>query len=74
MLYPKIEDCVEKVGCKYTLTIIAAKRAKDLATKMPAHFVGSRTKEISFALREAADGRLAVARVGSADTKLGATA
>ena len=73
MLYPKIEDAVEKVGCKYTLTIIAAKRAKDLATKMPAHFVGSRTKELTFALREAAVGQLTVARIGG-DTKLGATA
>ena len=70
MLYPKIEDCVEKIGCKYTLTIIAAKRAKDLAMKAPAHFVGSRTKELSFALREVSHGKILVSRVGG-DTKLG---
>ncbi|MCL2847100.1 MAG: DNA-directed RNA polymerase subunit omega [Firmicutes bacterium] len=65
MLYPKIEECVEKIGCKYTLTIVAAKRAKDLATKSPVNFQNSRTKEISFALREIAEGKVTVARVGT---------
>ena len=65
MLYPKIEDCVEKVGCKYTLTIIAAKRAKELAMKSPAHFVNSKTKELSFALREIATGKIVVHRAGA---------
>ena len=67
MLYPKIEDCVERIGCKYTLTIIAAKRAKDLGMKAPAHFVNSRTKELSFALREIGQGKVIANRVGSAN-------
>jgi len=67
MLYPKIEDCVENIGgCKYTLTLIAAKRAKDLAMKSPAHFVNSRKKELSFALREIAAGKISISRVGTA--------
>jgi len=47
MLYPKIEDCVAQVGCKYTLTVIAAKRAKDLVTKAPVAVAESGKKELS---------------------------
>ena len=52
MLYPKIEDCVSAVKCKYTLAVVIAKRAKELAMKQPAEFVNSHTKEISYALNE----------------------
>ena len=65
MLYPKIEDAVKQIGCKYTLTIVAAKRSKDLAMKMPAHFVGSSKKEITYALGEAAAGKLEVTRINN---------
>lgn len=58
MLYPKIEECVEKVGNKYALTIISAKRGRDLAMKMPIEFANSRTKELTFALREIAEGQI----------------
>jgi len=63
MLYPKIEDCVEKIGCKYTLTIIAAKRSKDLAKNSYASFVDSKTKELTFALAEVAGGKLVINRI-----------
>jgi DNA-directed RNA polymerase subunit omega len=59
MLYPKIEDCVEAVSCKYTLAVIVAKRAKELTMKMPAEFVDSKTKEITYALNEILNGKLA---------------
>ena len=72
MLYPKIEDCVAQIGCKYTLTIITAKRAKDLSMKMPANFASSKTKELSFALREINDGKITVARVGETPIVAGA--
>lgn len=52
MLYPKIEDCIAAMGCKYTLASIVAKRSKELTLKMPAEFVNSRMKEISYALNE----------------------
>ena len=58
MLYPKIEDCVEAVKCKYTLAVIIAKRAKELIMKAPAEFVDSQTKEITYALGEITLGKL----------------
>jgi len=56
MLYPKIEDCVERAGSKYTLAIVAAKRGKDLVAKRPASFADTKTKELTFALYEIFDG------------------
>ena len=58
MLYPKIEDCVRVVNCKYTLATIVFKRAKELSMKMPAEFVDSQTKEITYALNEVLDGKI----------------
>ena len=52
MLYPKIEDCVAKTGCKYALAVLIAKRAKELAQKMPGEFTSGNVKEISYALDE----------------------
>jgi len=63
MLYPKIEECIEQIGCKYTLTIVAAKRSKDLIKNAYASFVDSKTKELTYALSEVASGKLAVNRV-----------
>lgn len=58
MIYPKIEDCIKKIGCKYTLTIVAAKRSRDIAAKGHASFAESKTKELTYAMREVADGKL----------------
>ena len=58
MLYPKIEDCIQKVGCKYTLTVLVAKRAKDLTSKMPGEFIDGRAKELTYALNEIVEGKI----------------
>ena len=58
MLYPKIEECVEKVGCKYMLAALVAKRAKDLIVKMPGEFIDGKTKEISYTLNEIHTGKI----------------
>jgi len=59
MLYPKIEDCIARVGgCKYTLTVLVAKRSKDLPTKMPGEFADGKPKEMSYALEEIANGKI----------------
>ena len=52
MLYPKIEYCIEVVGDKYTVAVMAAKRVKDLAFKMPAEGA------LTYALTEIADGKI----------------
>lgn len=65
MLYPKIEECVEKAGGnKYTLTIIASKRGKDLAMKSPGIYLDSGRKELTYALKEISDGRVVVNHAG----------
>ena len=66
MLYPKIEDCVAKVGCKYTLAIIIAKRGKELAVKRPAEFATSRRKELTYALNEIFNDQLTV-KIGAGE-------
>ena len=51
MVDPSIDDLAEKVDSKYTLVILAAKRARELT-------VGNQNmpqKEVSTALREIAD-------------------
>ena len=58
MIYPKIEDCVAVVKCKYTLATIIFKRAKDLARQRPAEFVDASTKEITYALSEVLNGKV----------------
>ena len=60
MIYPKIEDCVHAVGCKYTLTVMLGKRVKDLTQKMPGEFSGT-NKELTFALGEVLDHKIAPA-------------
>ena len=59
MLYPKIEDCMERAGNKYALAIMAAKRHKDLSAKMAGEFAGGTIKELSYALDEIANGKIA---------------
>jgi len=65
MLYPKIEDCVAAVRCKYTLATVVFKRAKELTRSRPAEFVNSSTKEITYALAEVLNGKI-VPATGSA--------
>lgn len=58
MLYPKIEDCVAAVKCKYTLATIVFKRAKELTRVRPAEFTNSSSKEIAYALDEVLSGKV----------------
>jgi len=58
MLYPKIEDCVAITKCKYTLSTIVFKRAKELTRSRPAEFVDSSSKEITYALNEILMGKI----------------
>ena len=60
MLYPKIEDCIARAtGSKYVLVSMVAKRAKDLAMRTPGQFQSGKEKEISYAMREVIDGKMA---------------
>ena len=51
MVDPSIDYLAEKVDSKYTLVILAAKRARELTN----HAINAPEKEVSTALREIAD-------------------
>jgi len=59
MLYPKIEVCIDRAGSKYTLAVVVAKRVNDLISKMPGEFSDGNVKELTYALKEIADGKIA---------------
>ena len=58
MVDPSIDYLAEKVDSKYTLVILAAKRARELT--VPG--VSSAEKEVSVALREIADDKITYER------------
>ena len=59
MIYPKIEDCIEKAEHnKYVLTVMVSKRAKDLITRNIGQNVVGKEKQISYAMREVVDGKI----------------
>ena len=52
-----VEDCLEKVPNRFELTLLAAKRARQLfAGAKP--LISSRNREVVTALREIADGKV----------------
>lgn len=60
MLYPKIEDCIAKAGNnKYALVSMVSKRAKDLMVHGQAQNASGKEKQISHAMREVMDSKLA---------------
>ena len=62
MIYPKIEDCIAKAEHnKYVLTAMVSKRAKDLITRNMGQNVVGKEKQISYAMREVVDGKIAPA-------------
>lgn len=59
MIYPKIEDCIEKAGHnKYILTAMVSKRARDLIARNMGQNTTGKEKQISIAMREVVDGKI----------------
>lgn len=54
-----VEDCLEKIPNRFSLCIVAAKRAKDLK-RGASPLVDSKNKEIVTALREIAAGKVKI--------------
>jgi DNA-directed RNA polymerase subunit omega len=63
MLYPKIEDCLKHIGNRYTLSSVVAKRIKELSYKMAGEFQNGQIKELTYALREIAEGKIVLSVV-----------
>ena len=55
MIDPRIEDVREKADSRYTLVILAAKRARDLIDGKPALIEDDQQKPVSIASHEIAD-------------------
>jgi len=74
LVYPKIDDLLKKVDSKYTLTITAAKRARqineylnairrqELTRARPPQIEAITNKPLSVALREIAQGKISYER------------
>lgn len=59
MIEPPIDELVKKMkGNKYKLSIIMAKRAKELVKRIPAELEKSDKKEISLAADEIYEGKI----------------
>lgn len=66
LLYPAIDVLKTKVDSKYTLAIMAAKRARDLIDGKPQLTIAENTKPISIATAEIADDLISYERSGEA--------
>lgn len=58
MIYPSIDDLVERVDSKYTLVIAAAKRARQILDGSSIMVETDSTKDVTIALEEVSQGKL----------------
>ncbi|NLZ92799.1 MAG: DNA-directed RNA polymerase subunit omega [Firmicutes bacterium] len=63
MIYPSIDDLMEKVDSKYTLVITTAKRARMLNEGAPRLIETNSNKDVTIALEEIAAGKIGYERV-----------
>jgi len=62
MLYPKIDDCIREIGDKYSLVVVASRRGKDVLAQKPAELARMRISELSYSMKEIAEGRVVIVR------------
>ncbi len=60
MLYPSMHELLKKVGNRYLLVNIAAKRARDIAEDAESREVILNEKSVKLALTDILSGRIAV--------------
>lgn len=58
MLYPSIDDLMEKVDSRYTLVIMASKRARQILEGDAPVVVSNSKKAVSIAVQEIAEGKV----------------
>lgn len=58
MIYPSIDELVERVDSKYTLVIAAAKRARQILDGSPITVETDSIKDVTIALEEVAQNKL----------------
>lgn len=62
MDYPVLEDLLDKVDCKYTLVVLAAKRARELQEGSTSLVNPKSSKIVTIALEEIAEGKISYQR------------
>ncbi len=65
MIYPSIDEMLKTVDSRYSLAILAAKRARQLREKHIAKEEAGLFKEVSFSLEEIASGKITFERTKS---------
>ena len=66
LLYPPIDEIKQKADSRYTLVIMAAKRARDLVAEKPALVETDNDVPISIAAEEIAKGQITYRRPAAA--------
>ncbi|MBP2652925.1 MAG: rpoZ 2 [Firmicutes bacterium] len=62
MIHPSLDVLVKKVDCKYTLVVLAAKRAREIMDGDASVVVCKSNKPVTVALEEVAQGRIVYER------------
>jgi DNA-directed RNA polymerase subunit omega len=62
MIHPSLDVLVDKVDSKYTLVVLAAKRARELMNGEPSTVDSKSNKQVTIALEEVAKGKIAYER------------
>ena len=62
MLYPSINELLEKVDSRYTLVLLASKRARQLVEGDKAFFDTKSKKVVSIAVQEIVEGKVTYTR------------
>ena len=63
MIYPSLDDLIKQADSKYTLTIIAAKRARQIREGSIPQIKTKSLKDVSVALEEIAEGKVKYERI-----------
>jgi DNA-directed RNA polymerase subunit omega len=65
MIYPSLDVLVDKVDSKYTLVVLAAKRAREIMNGEESMVDSKSNKPVTVALEEVAQGRIVFERTKS---------
>ena len=60
MLYPPVAELVDKVGSRYQLVNLVARRARTLSTEAEEHEIVLEKKPVSIAIDEVYSGKLTI--------------
>lgn len=63
MIYPSIDEMLDKVDSRYSLVIMAAKRARNLRERQILKEDAGSLKEVSSALEDVAKGKITFQRI-----------